>query len=67
MRKLLKGALKSKTMWFSAGLVLLGAIGDVSAYLQGVLTPQMFNWVMVVVGLVSAILRILTTKPLDEK
>lgn len=67
MFKTLRGACKSKTMWLSMSLVVLGAIADASAYLDDLLSPKVFSATMVVVGVLSAILRVVTTKPLDEK
>lgn len=63
----MKGALKSKTMWLSVALVVFGALIDASVYLQNVLTPKAFSLTMIVLGVLVAILRLLTTKPLSEK
>ena len=67
MKAMLRGARRSKTMWLSLALVVFGALGDASAYLQGLLTPKAFNATMIILGVLIAVLRIVTTKPLDEK
>lgn len=61
------GALKSKTMWFSVLLVLLGALMDSSAYLRDVIPPQYFSLIMIAIGIIMAILRMVTTQPLSAK
>ena len=63
----MKGAFKSKTMWLSAALVVFGALIDTSVYLQNVLTPKEFSLTMIILGVLVAILRVITTKPLNEK
>lgn len=67
MRAMLRGVRRSKTMWLSIILVTFGALGDASIYLQGLLTPQVFNATMIILGVLIAVLRVVTTKPLDER
>ena len=62
-----KGMLKSRTMWFSGLLFLLGAISDNSSYIQDLLDPKIYSISMFVIGIVIAYLRATTTKPLDDK
>ncbi len=62
-----KGMLKSRTMWFSGLLFLLGAISDNSSYIQDLLDPKVYSISMFVIGIVIAYLRATTTKPLDDK
>jgi hypothetical protein len=61
------GALKSKTMWFSVVLVVLGALMDSSAYLKDIIPPQYFSLIMIAIGVICAILRMVTTQPLSAK
>ena len=61
------GMLKSRTMWFSGLLFLLGAISDNSSYIQDLLDPKVYSVSMFVIGIVIAYLRATTTKPLDDK
>jgi hypothetical protein len=54
-------------MWFSALLFLLGAISDNSVYIQDLIDPKVYSISMFVIGITISYLRVLTTKPLDEK
>ena len=63
----MRGVLRSKTMWFSALLFLLGAISDNSVYIQDLIDPKVYSISMFVIGITISYLRVLTTKPLDEK
>lgn len=67
MKDMVRGALKSKTMWFSGLITALGALSDNSQYLKALLDDMSFNTVMIAIGVITALLRIYTTKPLDEK
>lgn len=67
MKYMVRGALKSKTMWFSGLITALGALSDNSQYLKALLDDMSFNTVMIAIGVITALLRIYTTKPLDEK
>jgi len=63
----MQGIFKSRTMWFSGLLFLLGAISDNSSYIQDLLDPKVYSVSMFVIGIVIAYLRATTTKPLDDK
>jgi len=67
MNKMMRGVLRSKTMWFSALLFLLGAISDNSVYIQDLIDPKVYSISMFVIGITISYLRVVTTKPLDEK
>jgi hypothetical protein len=67
MKKMIRGMLRSKTMWFSALLVLLGAISDNSSYIQDLIDPKVYSISMFIIGITMSYLRILTTQPLDQK
>jgi hypothetical protein len=67
MNKTMRGVLRSKTMWFSALLFLLGAISDNSVYIQDLIDPKVYSISMFIIGITISYLRVLTTKPLDEK
>ena len=67
MRRKLFGMFRSRTMWFSGLLFLLGAISDNSSYIQDLLDPKVYSVSMFVIGIVIAYLRATTTKPLDYK
>lgn len=61
------GAMHSKTMWFSLSLVILGAVYDNFSYIQDLLNPRLYGILLIVIGVIVAILRFITTGPLDEK
>jgi len=55
--------IKSKTMWFSFALVVFGALFDNFSYLQSVINEKYYGILLVIVGIIVAILRFLTTGP----
>ena len=55
---------QSKTMWFSLALVVLGALLDNFSYLQSVIDQKYYGVILVVIGVIVAILRFLTTGPI---
>jgi len=59
--------IKSRTMWFSFALVVLGALFDNLPTLQAFLDPKFYSYSLVVIGLCVAVLRFLTTQPLGKK
>ena len=58
---------RSKTMWFSLALVIFGALFDNFSYLQSVIDEKYYGVILVVIGVIVAILRFVTTQPLEEK
>ena len=67
MRRKLNGIFRSRTMWFSGLLFLLGAISDNSSYIQDLLDPKVYSVSMFVIGIVISYLRSTTTKPLEDR
>jgi len=63
----IKGALKSKTMFFAMLLAGLGALQEQLPQLQQFMTPQMFGYFSIGTGVVVAVLRIVTTNSLNDK
>lgn len=59
--------MKSKTMWFSLALVIAGTLLDLFPTLHETLDPRFYSISLVVIGVLVAVLRFLTTQPLDEK
>ena len=66
MHKMRK-ATKSKTMWFSFLLVILGVVYDNFSYVQNIIDPRLYGIILIAIGVAVAILRFVTTMPLDEK
>ena len=54
-------------MWFSFALVVFGALEAGFPYLQSVIKPEYYGSILVVIGIIVAILRYVTTQPLDNK
>ena len=54
-------------MWFSLLLVILGALMDNISYLQNIIDPKYYGILLVAIGIVVAILRFITTQPINEK
>ena len=59
--------MKSKTMWFSLALVIFGALFDNFSYVQNIIDPRYYGVCLIILGIITGILRFLTTQPLDEK
>ena len=66
MEKLI-GSLKSKTSWFAAILVVLGALQTNMEVVTNLVGEGNIGWVMSAIGGIVYILRMVTTKPIDEK
>jgi len=59
--------IKSKTMWFSFALVIFGALFDNFSYVQDLIDPRYYGVCLITIGIIVAVLRFITTQPLDEK
>jgi len=60
----MKRMMKSRTMWFSFLLVVLGALLDNFSYLQSVIDPKYYGISLVVIGILVAVLRFVTVSPI---
>ena len=67
MRRRTRGAMHSKTMWFSLALMVLGVVYDNFNYVQNIIDPRLYGIILILIGVVVAVLRFVTTLPLDEK
>jgi hypothetical protein len=54
-------------MWFSLALVIVGAIADNLPALQAFISPQVYAYTLMTIGVICAILRFVTTQPIGEK
>jgi hypothetical protein len=54
-------------MWFSFALVVFGALFDNFSYVQDIIDPQYYGVCLIILGIITGILRFLTTQPLDKK
>ena len=67
MRRKARGAMHSRTMWFSLALVILGVVYDNFSYVQNIIDPRLYGVLLIVIGIIVAILRFITTTSLDDK
>jgi hypothetical protein len=71
MNSKIKGAARSKTVWFNsvAGtlLVALPEMKEALPALQQFITPQVYRWLILVVVIGNIWLRAITTIPLEDK
>jgi len=52
-------------MWFSLALVIFGALFDNFTYLQSVINEKYYGVLLVAIGVIVAVLRFFTTKPIE--
>lgn len=64
---MLKGALKSKTVWFNVLLAILGGLELMGAHLTTLWGPQVAAAVMLSGAIANLALRAITTESLREK
>lgn len=60
-------ASKSKTIWFALALAVFGVIEMQIKLFAEYMSPEMFGLFNIFVGIVVAVLRVVTTMPLSEK
>jgi uncharacterized membrane protein YeaQ/YmgE (transglycosylase-associated protein family) len=58
---------RSKTMIFSIMLGIIGAIQASTEFLSTLFSPQAFGFLTFAIGVIAAILRVLTTESLEDK
>lgn len=61
------GAMRSKTMWFSLALVILGVVYDNFSYVESLIDPRLYGVLLISIGVIVAVLRFVTTTSLDDK
>jgi hypothetical protein len=60
-------ARKSKTIWFAFALVVFGSLEAGFPYLQNIIDAKYYGVILVFIGIIVAILRFITTMPLQDK
>ena len=60
-------ALKSKTLWFALLIAVGGILEQSQAVVSQIVGPANAGWVMLVISVGVAILRIITTQPINQK
>jgi hypothetical protein len=58
---------KSKTMWFALLLVILGFVAENFNYVQDIIDPKYYGISYIAIGVIVAVLRFVTIKPLEDK
>lgn len=66
-RVTVKQMAKSRTMWFSLALMIVGAVYENFSYLQNVIDPKYYGIILMCIGVTCAVLRFYTTMPLDKE
>lgn len=61
------GVVKSKTMWFSLLVTIVGFLTQYGDQLKSFLPEKYYGYVMAFVGVATAILRLFTTSSLADK
>lgn len=64
---MIKGALKSKTMQFSMALAVLGVLETQYRMVENFVPEEYRGLVFVGIGVITAVLRVVTTEALSEK
>jgi uncharacterized membrane protein YdcZ (DUF606 family) len=59
--------MRSKTMWFSLALVILGVVYDNFSYVSNLIDPRLYGILLILIGITVALLRFVTTQSLDDK
>ena len=59
----MKPMMKSRTMWFSFLLVIFGSLFENFSYVQNIIDPRYYGVSFVVIGVICAVLRFITTEP----
>jgi hypothetical protein len=54
-------------MWFSLALMILGVVYENFSYVQNIIDPKLYGIILIGIGIVVAVLRFITTLPLDDK
>ena len=66
-RVTVKQMAKSRTMWFSLALMIVGAVYENFSYLQNIIDPKYYGIILMCIGVTCAVLRFYTTLPLDKE
>ena len=59
--------LKSKTLWFAILIAVGGILEQSQAVVTQLVGPANTGWVMLVISVGVAVLRIITTQPINQK
>jgi hypothetical protein len=54
-------------MWFSLALMVLGVVFDNFSYVQNLIDEHWYGPILIAIGVIVAVLRFITTMPLEDK
>jgi hypothetical protein len=54
-------------MWLAIVVAILGAAYENFSYVQNIIEPRFYGILLIVIGAAVAVLRVLTTLPLDDR
>ena len=54
-------------MWFSLALMVLGVVFDNFSYVQNLIDERWYGPIFIGIGVIAAILRFVTTMPLEDR
>lgn len=66
-KKVARGALRSKTVWFGTALAVLGFVQQSLPDMQAQIPEQLYGWVAMAIGAVVVGLRYVTGETLEDK
>ncbi len=59
--------LKSKTLWFALMLAVFGVLQVNTEAFKHLMTPEVYGYFVTIIGIIVAMLRVVTTMPLKDK
>jgi hypothetical protein len=59
--------MRSKTMWFSLALMILGVVFENFSYVRNLIDERWYGPILITIGVITAVLRFITTVPLEDK
>ena len=54
-------------MWFSLALMVFGVLFENFSYVQNLIDERWYGPIFITIGIITAVLRFITTLPLEEK
>lgn len=61
---------KSRTLWFSAAVLILGVLDVIFtnlSFVQNIIDPKYYGIILIAIGIISAVLRFYTTQPINDR
>lgn len=64
---IVRGASRSRTIWFAGSMIAAGVLEQAAGVVTAVVPEEYKGIAIAVIGLMTAVLRLVTNKPLTEK